>query len=141
MEKKIYAFRYVSVLGNKLRREFEKLSFPAAYSGAQGRILHFILTHPDQELYQKDIEEEFCLRPPTATAVLKKMEENQFIRRIPSPHNGKYKQIVLNEKAQQYKAQLFGDLSQLEQRLCKNISEKDLAVWLRVMEQMMQNIG
>ena len=49
-------------------------------SGTQGRVLHFILSN-NGDVFQKDIESEFNLRPSTATGILKLMEKNGVIRR------------------------------------------------------------
>ena len=43
------------------------------YSGTEGKALHFILAHDDSELFQKDLEDEFGLRPPSASALVKKL--------------------------------------------------------------------
>ena len=69
------ATRYVSKLSNKLRRKLERLFSKTEFSGSQGRTLHFLLAQTDA-VFQKDIEEEYSIRPSTATELLKQMEKN-----------------------------------------------------------------
>ena len=60
--------RSVGMLSNLIRRHFSTFSFHGTLSGAQGKTLHFILARSmDTDVFQKDVEEEYSLRPPTAT--------------------------------------------------------------------------
>ena len=80
METSNHAARYINNLSNKLRRKIDAFPSRAVFSGSQGRVLHFVLAQ-SRDVFQKDIEEEFSLRPPTATQLLKKMEKGGLIRR------------------------------------------------------------
>ena len=74
--------RSVGMLSNLIRRHFSTFSFHGTLSGAQGKTLHFILARGQEcDVFQKDIEEEYSLRPPTATKLLKDMEKNGLIYR------------------------------------------------------------
>ena len=75
------AARYVSKLSNKLRRKMDMLSSRKEFSGSQGRALHFLLAQTE-DVFQKDIEEEYSIRPSTATELLKQMEKNGLILRL-----------------------------------------------------------
>ena len=85
MIKNEHISRYIGILANRLRREIDALSLCGEYSGAEGKILHFILAHTDSEIFQKDLEEEFGMRPSSASALIKKMEQNGLITREPVP--------------------------------------------------------
>lgn len=135
-----HAARYVSKLSNKLRRRIDAFSCRDRMSGAEGRGLHFLLTQQG-DLFQKDIEEEYSLRPSTATELLKKMERHGLIRREPMPGDARMKRIVISEEALGYRQQVLQDILQLEEELTRGIPEKDLDVFFRVIEQMMDNIS
>ena len=63
-----------SVLGlaNQIRRVFDTTT---GRSDTQIRILDFVLmSYPDREIYQKDIEEELNIRSASVSTLLKKME-------------------------------------------------------------------
>lgn len=92
-----YAGHDISKLSNKIRRKMDAFSTKESFSGSQGRVLHFLLAQTE-DVFQKDIEEEYSLRPPTATALLKKMEENGLIFRESLPNDGRMKKIVVTEK-------------------------------------------
>lgn len=134
------AARYVSKLSNKLRRKMDMLSSRKEFSGSQGRVLHFLLTQTE-DVFQKDIEEEYSIRPSTATELLKKMEANELIRREPVAYDNRLKKIVLTDKALMYRQQVVEDLTELEETLTKGISEEDLRIFFDVIEKMMDNLS
>lgn len=84
------AARYVSKLSNKLRRKLDMLSSRKEFSGSQGRTLYFLLAQSD-DVFQKDIEEEYSIRPSTATELLKQMEKNGLIVREPVSYDNRLK--------------------------------------------------
>lgn len=134
------AARYVSKLSNQLRRKLDALSSKKAFSGAQGRILHFLLAQTG-DVFQKDIEEEYGIRPSTASQLLKQMEENGLILRQNVPYDNRLKRIHLTEKALAYKRQVVEDLTRLEEELTRGVPEEDLKVFFGVIEKMMDNLS
>ncbi len=134
------AARYVSKLSNKLRRKLEMLSSRNEFSGSQGRALHFLLAQTG-DIFQKDIEEEYSIRPSTATELLKQMEKNGLLIREPAPYDNRLKRIVLTDKALVYKDQVVEELTDLEETLVRGIPEEKLEVFFEVIEKMMDNLS
>lgn len=134
------AARYVSKLSNKLRRKLDMLSSRKEFSGSQGRTLHFLLAQTE-DVFQKDLEEEYSIRPSTATELLKQMEKNGLIVREPVSYDNRLKKIVLTDKALMYKQQVVEELTKLEENLIKGISEEKLKVFFEVIEKMMDNLS
>ena len=107
--------RSVGMLSNLIRRHFSTFSFHGTLSGAQGKTLHFILARGQEcDVFQKDIEEEYSLRPPTATKLLKDMEKNGLIYREAVPYDARLKRIVATEKAMQYQELIHQSLEETE---------------------------
>lgn len=134
------ATRYVSKLSNKIRRKLDRLSSREVFSGSQGRVLQFLLAQ-NEDIFQKDIEEEYSIRPSTATQLLNQMEQNGLICRVPVPYDRRLKKIQLTAKAQQYRQQVVKDLTELEKTVTAGIAPEDLEVFFRVMETMMDNLS
>lgn len=134
------AARYVSKLSNKVRRQIDALSSRKEFSGAQGRTLHFLLAQPG-EVFQKDIEEEYSIRPSTATEMLKQMEKNGLITREPVAYDNRLKRIVLTDKARRYQQQVVDGLTDLEERMTRGIPAQDMEIFFDVMEKMMDNLS
>ncbi|MCI8919836.1 MAG: MarR family transcriptional regulator [Eubacterium sp.] len=123
-----------------MRRKIDAFSSRKNFSGSQGRVLHFLLAQQG-DIFQKDIEEEYSIRPPTATELLKKMEKNGLIHREAMADDARLKRIILDEKALQYKDVVLADITNLEEELTAGIAEEDLDVFFRVIEKMMANIS
>lgn len=135
-----HAARYVSKLSNKLRRKIDAFSSREDFSGSQGKVLHFILVQTG-DVFQKDIEEEYSLRPPTATELLKKMEANGLIRREAMPNDARMKRIVVTEKALKYRDVVMEDITNLEDELTRDIPEDELNIFFKVIEKMLDNVS
>ena len=100
-----------------------------------------MLFQVSSDVFQKDIEEEYSLRPPTATELLKKMEKNGLIYREAMASDARMKRIVVSEKALQYKDMVIADITALEDELTKDIPQNELDVFFKVIEKMLDNIS
>ena len=62
----------INQISNRLRRRSRAIQETIGISGAQGNIL---VESQNRSVYQKDIEQEFGLRPSTATEALKSLKK------------------------------------------------------------------
>ena len=62
----------INQISNRLRRRSRAIQETIGISGAQGDIL---VESQNRSVYQKDIEQEFGLRPSTATKALKSLKK------------------------------------------------------------------
>lgn len=135
------AMRSIKRLSNGISREMCAAFGSGMFSGAQGRTLHFLLAHTKIDIFQKDIEEEFGLRPPTATALLKELEQRGLIRKEPVPYDARKKKIVVTEEALQYKDCVLKGLEELNQKLTAGISDEEMQVFFYVTGKMLDNLA
>ena len=134
-------YKYVTQLANAQRRLIDRLARDRAYSGAQGKVIHYLFENKDRIVYQKDIERDFGVRPATATELIKTLEKMEMIRRIPSSKDGRYKEIVLTENADVLKQTVSGDMHELESCMTKGIEEDQLRLWAEITGKMLENLG
>ena len=135
------AMRSIKRLSNGISREMCAAFGSGMFSGAQGRTLHFLLAHTKSDIFQKDIEEEFGLRPPTATALLKELEQRGLIRKEPVPYDARKKKIVVTEEALQYIDCVLKGLEELNQKLTAGISDEEMQVFFSVTDKMLKNLA
>ena len=135
------AMRSIKRLSNGISREMCAAFGSGMFSGAQGRTLHFLLAHTKSDIFQKDIEEKFGLRPPTATALLKELEQRGLIRKEPVPYDARKKKIVVTEEALQYKDCVLKGLKELDQKLTAGISDEEMQVFFYVTDKMLDNLA
>lgn len=70
----------INQISNRLRRRSRVIQETIGISGAQGNILNYILVESqNRSVYQKDIEQEFGLRPSMATEALKSLKKNELM--------------------------------------------------------------
>ena len=131
--------RCISKLSNQIRRRLDAYSAKSGVSGSQGRVLHFVLAQTE-DVFQRDIEQEFNLRPPSATELLKVMEKNGLIRRESTAKDARLKKIMVTEKAAALVGQVFPDLEELERDLTKGISPEELELFFQIIGRMSENL-
>ncbi len=129
-----------SVLGpaNQIKRVFDTTT---GRCGTQIRILNFVLvSYPDREIYQKDIEEELNIRSASVSTLLKKMEAQDFIRREKVSYDDRLKKILPTSHTVEMKEQVERHIALLEKRLTAGIKEEELKIFSDVLKKMQENM-
>ena len=122
-----------SVLGlaNQIKRVFDTTT---GRCGTQIRILNFVLvSYPDKEIYQKDIEEELNIRSASVSTLLKKMEAKVS-------YDDRLKRILPTSHTVEMKEQVERHITLLEKRLTAGIGEEELRVFSDVLKKMQENM-
>ena len=110
-------------------------------SGSQGNILDYILVEGmKRKVYQKDIEREFGLRPPTASELLKALEKRELICRVPDEEDGRWKRIVFTKKAEKIHEALRREIEESEALLLRDISREEQETFLEIAGKMLKNL-
>ena len=131
----------INKLSNCLRRRSAEIQRSVGVSGSQGAILDYILVETAHgTVCQRDIEQEFGLRPSTATEVLKALEKSQLIRRVPDPEDARRKNIVFLPQADAVCAALQAEITQTEELLLRDITPQEKEQFLRIAHRMLQNL-
>ena len=98
------------------------------------------LSKSKEDIYQKDLEQKFALRKSTISGILKTMEKNELIERIAAKNDSRSKQIVLTEKGKEICHEYMDRISKMEELIKKNISEKEINIFFKVIEQIRNNL-
>lgn len=132
--------RYIGRLYNLMRRRLWKDTAGLECTGTELKILSILLCAP-KPMLQKDIEEEFFLRPPTATDLLKKMERNGLIVRVHEDGDARRKRIIPTEKSLSAKNEVLSHLENFERDITYGIPEEDLRLFCLTAEKMLENLS
>lgn len=136
------AGRYINKISNRLRRNSGKVQEKFGITRAQGNILGFILLEGmERQVYQRDVEKEFGLRPSTATGLLQALEEKGLIRRISDKRDGRYKILQATDYAKEIQKELEEEIREKETALTRGISQQELEQFKQTAEKMLQNLG
>ena len=135
------AGKMINRISNRLRSRSGKAQETIGITGAKGNILNYILLESEKHnVYQKDIEKEFGLRPSTATEVLKNLEEEELIVRIQDEEDGRYKKIVFTDKAEKIRGALRGEIEKTEELLLKGITPEEQEIFMKITAKMLENL-
>lgn len=133
--------KMINQISNRLRRRSRAVQESIGISGAKGNILNYILVESENHsVYQKEIEQEFGLRSSTATEVLKNLEKEGLICRVPEEQDGRYKKIIFTEKAEAIRETLKDEIEGSESLLLNGIREEEKLKFLEIAQKMLENL-
>ena len=116
-------------------RENERLT------GIQIWILSFLSRRGEQDTFQRDVEAEFQIRRSTATEILKMMEQNDLIRRVPVDYDARLKKIIFTDYAAEIKKQLEEQIRRTEEQLTEGFSEEELDMFFDFIQRFQKKLG
>ena len=132
--KEMHMGRLIHILSHQMKRHNCGTPFDDTeeLTAMQRHVLKFILLESEhKDIYQKDVEEEFCIRKSTATGILKLMEEP----------DARLKRIVPTGKAEKVHKFIMEHIHQTEAMLVAGISEEDVLICKKVMCLMYRNLA
>ena len=99
-----------------------------------GWILGYLAHHPDQNVFQKDIENAFCVRRSTVSKVIRLMETKGLIRRESVPNDARLKKLVLPPDGMELHKAIEQQILDTENLLRQSITDEELEIFSRIMD-------
>ena len=131
----------INALGKKIRRFCDRNAARLGLTGTQGHVLCFIfIVSQWQDIYQRDIEEEFEISRSTATGILKLLERDGFIERVSVPADARLKKIVLTPKAKELQPLVIREAMAANQLLRSRLTDEETATYIRLSERICDTI-
>ena len=131
-------------LSNMLRRRMERSGALSRMddnvSRNNGWIIGYLADHSEQDVFQKDLENAFCIRRSTVSKVIRLMEEKGFIQRQAVPYDARLKKIVLTDEGRTLHEIIKKEQQATEQLLRQSVTEEELETFFRVVEKFKKNI-
>lgn len=103
-------------------------------------VLGYLHSKKDEDVFQRDFEKEFSIRRSTATNMLKRMEKNGLISRIPVPGDARLKKIVLTDKALKISKDMDKKALMLEKKMIENLTDEEIKTFSTVLKKMIHNM-
>lgn len=124
-------------LNNLIRRSLAKsrTDDDGGKLGAGGFIIGFV-AESDKSVYQKDIEKEFKIRRPTATAMLKRLEAAGYLTRVEEDGDKRLKRIILTEKAKEMHEYFTERANVIEKKMDSVLTESERKELFRIIEKL-----
>ena len=106
----------------------------------QSRIIGFLHNNSSEDIFQKDIEQEFSIRRPTVSILLQTMEKKDLIIREPVSYDARLKKVLLTAKAKTLAKSSEREISNFEKILTQGISKEDMECFFRVTKEIRNNL-
>lgn len=135
-----FRLRNVHNLAKRKLDEFTGRVDERRTSAIQHWIIGHLAHHPDEEVFQRDIEAQFNIRRSTATGILQLMEQNGLIHREPVDYDARLKRIVLTEKALAEEARCREKIDRFELLMTKDIDQQELGTFVAVLDKIIRNL-
>ena len=102
--------------------------------------LHYLRHHKNEDVFQKDLEAAFSISGATVTNILKVMEKDGLIIRVPMEKDARLKKLVMTEKGMQYDEVARGNVIRLESGMEKGFTEEEITRFREYLDRLTQNI-
>jgi len=109
-------------------------------TGMHGWALKYLVDNQHKEIFQRDFENQFCIRRSTASKILHLMEKNNLITRQSVPYDARLKQIIITPIALEYYEAIIGKYTELERELRKGLSLEELNTFFSVLDKIKSNL-
>ncbi len=119
---------------DRMNQNSEKLGFKNGYR----QILRH-LAHKDG-VTQIDLVHATHLKAPTISVTLKKMEEEELVRRVTDKIDQRQTHVYLTDKGREMERSFFGMLIESERILLQNVSEEEKTTLCDILKKMRGNL-
>ena len=106
----------------------------------QGMLLGFLCRNRDQEIFQKTLEEVFSIRRSTASRLLKNMEAEGLIVRLPVSRDARLKRVMVTPKAEALNQQAAIRIQYVEAALTRGLTQAELGQFMATVEKLKHNL-
>ena len=131
----------IKALSNLMRRKIWELHGGPddEFTEMQGMLLGFLCRNRDQEIFQKTLEEVFSIRRSTASRLLKQMEAEGLIVRLPVSRDARLKRIVVTPKAEALTQQAAARIQSMEAALTRGLTQAEIDQLMATVEKLKRN--
>ena len=134
----------IKALSNLMRRNIwgqSGLPEEDEFTEMYGILISFLCRNRDQEIFQKTLEEVFSIRRSTASRLLKQMELEGFIQRLPVDRDARLKRVIPTPKAEALNQQAMVRIQNFEDLLTKGIPQAEIDQFMDTLEKIKANLS
>ncbi len=134
---------YISKLSRLISRKTDSAVMSAIDDNltvSQAYVIDFITNTDKEDVFQKDLENEFYLKRSSVSLMLNNMEKNDLIKRVPVAGDARLKKIILTEKSIEISKKISEAIGSIENELIKNMEEDEIKSFLTLLDKIGNNI-
>lgn len=132
--------RAVQGVANRFRRLGDENLAKHGITVSQLRVIAYISTSPEGEVFQRELEDAFEIRRSSVTGILQNMEKSGLIERFGAAGDARIKKIRLTERGRGLDRELKSFIHGLEEKLLIGFSAEEKAQAKDLLLRMMDNL-
>ncbi len=129
------------VIGNAVDSDISRQVNKTGLTSAQMFILHFLSKQPENEIFQKDLEQALELSHATVAGIISRLEAKGFLKLVPSEKDKRCKQIVATEKAMEVDEKTDAVINAAESQLLTGFSDEEKTQLRSYLNRLLGNLG
>ena len=134
----------LKMINNLMKRNVDKVigHKPDKATLMHSWIMGFLQRREEKKLdtFQKDIEKEFSMNRSTTSEMLKLMDKNGLIQRIPVNYDARLKKIVLTDLGRECNRKTEEQILKVHNRLVEGLSDEEVQTLLSLCDKMIDNL-
>ena len=127
-------------INNVYEKEFNNRLRTLGITASQCAVLDYLFVSSKEAVTQRDIEKALCLRNPTVTGLLKRLDEKGFILVVPSNKDKRCKIIYQKETAYDIQRRMEMDRKKLDKMLTIGMNKKEISALEKMLKRVLYNI-
>ena len=129
----------VRAISNSFRRIADNVTAELDITGVQSFLIGYLYGREDDLPCQHDIEVRFNIKHPTATGILKRLEEKGIVEFRPDRRDRRLKRIALTEKGRAAAETTHATLEYIEMRLTQSLTDEERTELHRLLDKLVAN--
>ena len=129
----------IILLGRCLRHLGYSFFQSAGTTSSQSGVLMYLALNESKDVYNKDIEKAFQIRPSSVTGLLERLERQDYIFRVPSVEDARLKSIKLTEKGRAIMHEVLEARQKLLTQLKGDIPDEDIRKFIAICDEMIHH--
>lgn len=109
-------------------------------AGVYGWLIGFLYDNRDQDIFQRDLQQQFSVRRSTMTGILQTMERDGMITRRPVAWDARLKKIELTEKAIERQEKFQQTIAAIEARLSAGLTPEEKETFIGLCEKIRMSL-
>nr|WP_178629776.1 MarR family transcriptional regulator [uncultured Mediterraneibacter sp.] len=126
-----------NVFEKDLNEKLKKLGI----TSSQCAVLDYLFHTSKEEVSQRDVERHLCLKNPTVTGLLKRLDEKGYILCVPNAKDKRKKNIYLTEKAYDIQRRMEAERKKQDRELTRGMSRREIEAVRKNLEKLLYNIA
>lgn len=130
----------IKKISNKLECRRNRCLKEFGLTGTQMDLLVYLYSHQERENTLSDIAAFFDIQHTSVIHVLKILEEKDYITKIPTKRNPRFKNICLTDKSFTIMKQIHSDIAAVHEQMVQGLSPKDQEELVGLLNQIYGNV-